>query len=104
MPEMTGKVCLVTGATSGIGLATAHALAKAGATVITVARNAQRGAAAVAQIRQATGNPAVVFLRTDLSVQAEVRRLAEDVARRYPCVDVLINNAAAFNMRRRLRG
>ncbi len=102
MPAMTDKLCLVTGATSGIGLATARALAQQGATVIAVGRNAQKGTAVAAQLRQATGNPAVEFIAADLSVQAQVRRLAQEIAGRHPRLDVLVNNAGSFFVQRRL--
>ncbi len=102
MPAMTGKLCLVTGATSGIGLATARALAQEGATVIAVGRNAQNGAAAAAQLRRAAGNSAVEFMAADLSAQAQVRRLAQEFAARYPRLDVLVNNAGSFFVQRRL--
>jgi NAD(P)-dependent dehydrogenase (short-subunit alcohol dehydrogenase family) len=76
---MQGKVCMVTGATSGIGLVTALALAQQGATVVIVGRNPERGAATVARITQATGNTAVTWCIADLSSQAQVRQLAEAV-------------------------
>jgi NAD(P)-dependent dehydrogenase (short-subunit alcohol dehydrogenase family) len=102
MPTMVEKICLVTGATSGIGLATARALAQEGATLIAVGRNAKKGAEVVAQLRQATGNPAVESMTADLSVQAQVRGLAEAFAGRYPRLDVLVNNAGGFFLLRRL--
>ena len=74
--SMTGKTCLVTGATAGIGAVTARVLAEQGATVIGVGRNAQKCAALTEQIRAGAGNESVAFLRADLSVQAEIRALA----------------------------
>jgi NAD(P)-dependent dehydrogenase (short-subunit alcohol dehydrogenase family) len=100
--QMRGKVCVVTGATSGIGLVTAQALARQGATLVVVARNPERGAATVGRIRQETGNPAVELCVADLSVQAQVRQLASAIQRRFPQVDVLINNAGALFSRRQL--
>jgi NAD(P)-dependent dehydrogenase (short-subunit alcohol dehydrogenase family) len=99
---MSGQVCLVTGATSGIGRVTVEALARQGATTILVARDPARGAAAVDRIRQATGNTQVEVLLADLSVQADVRRLAHEVQSRYPRLDVLVNNAGALFSRRTL--
>jgi NAD(P)-dependent dehydrogenase (short-subunit alcohol dehydrogenase family) len=99
---MEGKICLVTGATSGIGQATARGLAQLGATVIVVGRDPEKGAATTARIQQETGNPAVEFMLADLSVQAQVRRLAGDVRERHPRLDVLINNVGGFFMKRRL--
>lgn len=93
---MVDKVCLVTGATSGIGLATALALAQQGATVVLVGRNRARGAAAVDRIRAEAGGTDARFFPADLSVQAEVRALAREFKAHYPRLDVLINNAGAF--------
>jgi NAD(P)-dependent dehydrogenase (short-subunit alcohol dehydrogenase family) len=97
---MRDRVCVVTGATSGVGFATAQTLARQGATLILVARNRERGAATVGQIQQTTGNSAVELLVADLSVQAQVRQLASDMQRRLTHLDVLINNAGALFSRR----
>jgi NAD(P)-dependent dehydrogenase (short-subunit alcohol dehydrogenase family) len=97
---MQGKVCLVTGATSGIGLVTAQALAQQGATVLVAGRHAERGAATVRHLVQATGNSQVELLLADLSVQAQVRQLAAELQRRFARLDVLVNNAGALFMRR----
>ena len=91
--DMKGKVCVVTGATSGIGRATAFALARRGATVVAVARDRARGEALVAEIRADSGNDAVELLEADLAVQASVRRAAAELAKRHPAIDVLINQA-----------
>jgi NAD(P)-dependent dehydrogenase (short-subunit alcohol dehydrogenase family) len=99
---MHDKVCVVTGATSGIGLVTAQALARQGATVIVVARNPERGAATVSRIRQETGNSAVEVMVADLSTQAQVRQLASAIQHRFARLDVLINNAGALFDRRQL--
>ncbi|MEE8305477.1 MAG: SDR family oxidoreductase [Candidatus Tectomicrobia bacterium] len=93
---MHGKICLVTGATSGVGQVTAQALAQQGATVIVVARHPERGAATLDRITQETGNTAVEMLLADLSVQAQVRQLAEEVRRRFSRLDLLVNNAGAI--------
>lgn len=99
---MEGKICMVTGATSGLGLVTAQALAQQGATVIVAGRNPEKGAAAVAHIQQETGNSSVDLLLADLSVQADVQRLAQEFKSRYPHLDVLVNNAGGYFMRRQL--
>jgi NAD(P)-dependent dehydrogenase (short-subunit alcohol dehydrogenase family) len=99
---MQGKICLITGATSGIGFVTAQALAHQGATVVLVGRNPERAAAAVSSIQQATGNPHVACLMADLSVQDQVRQLAGEFQRRFARLDVLLNNAGAFFSRRSL--
>jgi NAD(P)-dependent dehydrogenase (short-subunit alcohol dehydrogenase family) len=93
---MHGKICLVTGATSGVGQVTAQALAQQGATVIVVARHPERGAATLDRITQETGNTAVEMLLADLSIQAQVRQLAEEVRRRFARLDLLVNNAGAI--------
>ena len=100
IPAMQGKICLVTGATSGIGRVTAQALAQQGATVVLVGRNPERTAATVSRIQQETGNPHVECLMADLSVQAQVRQLAGEFQRRFTRLDVLLNNAGAFFSRR----
>ena len=97
---MTGKVCLVTGATSGLGQATAHALARLDATVAIVGRNPEKSAATVAQIKELSGNPNVDFLLADLSSQTAIRQMAQQFKERYQRIDVLINNAGAVFMQR----
>ena len=99
---MKDKVCLITGGSSGIGLATALGLARLGATVVLVGRNRDRGAAAVARIREEAGSTSACFLAADLSVQAEVRRLVQEFRSRYPHLDVLINNAGGFFHKRQV--
>jgi NAD(P)-dependent dehydrogenase (short-subunit alcohol dehydrogenase family) len=98
--SMSGKVCLVTGATSGIGAVTAEELARRGATVCIVGRDLGKCQAAVEQIRRDTGNPSVEFLRGDLSSQAEIRRLADEFRGRHSRLDVLVNNAGGMFLRR----
>lgn len=99
---MSGRACMVTGATAGIGSATAAALARLGATVIAVGRNADKGARLVEQLQRETGNPAVEFLCADLSLQAEVRRLAAEFLRRHARLHVLVNNVGGFFLHRKL--
>jgi NAD(P)-dependent dehydrogenase (short-subunit alcohol dehydrogenase family) len=89
---MGEKVALVTGGTSGIGKATAMALAAMGADVVVVGRDRERGEGAAAEIRARTGGKVDLAL-ADLSSQAEVRALAEEFKRRYDRLDVLVNNA-----------
>jgi NAD(P)-dependent dehydrogenase (short-subunit alcohol dehydrogenase family) len=96
---MSGRTCLVTGATSGIGKATATRLAQLGATVVVVARDPARGAVAVADIRSAVPDADVDALAADLSDPAGVRRLAGEVADRYDRLHVLVNNAGVITVR-----
>ncbi len=98
---MNGKVCLVTGATSGIGLETTKQLAQRGATVVVVGRNAEKSAAAVARIKQQTGNAAVEYLLADLASQIQVRELAQRFKNKHSRLDVLVNNAGGIWMMRR---
>jgi NAD(P)-dependent dehydrogenase (short-subunit alcohol dehydrogenase family) len=98
---LEGKTCLITGGTSGIGSMTALGLAQRGARVILVGRSPERCEATVASIREEANNPAVEAVVADLSSQAEVRRLAEDVRVRTLRLDVLVNNAGAAFLDRR---
>jgi NAD(P)-dependent dehydrogenase (short-subunit alcohol dehydrogenase family) len=95
---MKGKVCLITGANRGIGRATAEALARQGATVLLHCRDRAAGEVARSEIVAATGNQNIEVFVADLAVQAEVRRLAEEVQAKHSRLDVLINNAGAFFM------
>lgn len=102
MTTMSGKTCLVTGATSGIGKETAVRLAMLGATVIIVARTAARGGVAGDEIRRRVPLARVEAVTADLSSLAQVRRLAEEVLARYDRLDVLVNNAGVIMTRRQL--
>ena len=93
---MRGKLCMVTGATSGVGKVTAQVLAQAGAEVVVVGRNREKSEATVDRIKQQTGNPAVEYMLADLSSQAAIRQLAETFKRQHERLDVLVNNAGAF--------
>jgi NAD(P)-dependent dehydrogenase (short-subunit alcohol dehydrogenase family) len=90
---MTGKVCIVTGANTGIGKETALGLAKLGANVVMVCRDRDRGEAAQLEIKQKSGNQQVDLMLCDLSSQNSIRHFAETVIRQRARVDVLINNA-----------
>jgi len=96
---MKGKVCIVTGASSGIGRATALELARMGATLALVCRDRGRGEDAVAEMRAKSGNGAVDLLLADLSSQEEIRLLAKALLARYPRIHVLVNNAGVVNLR-----
>jgi len=98
--QMTGKVCVVTGASSGIGKATAVGLAAAGAIVVMVCRDENRGKSARALAASVSGNESVDLVLGDLSSLASVRKLSADFDAKYPKLDVLINNAAVFSSKR----
>jgi NAD(P)-dependent dehydrogenase (short-subunit alcohol dehydrogenase family) len=100
--NMDGKICLVTGGTNGIGKATAQALARMGATVVIVGRNASKTARLVEEIRAISGNKNVDSLLADLSSQQEVRRLANEFKSKYSHLHVLLNNAGGVFMQRQL--
>ncbi|WP_227438999.1 SDR family oxidoreductase [Methylobacterium sp. W2] len=91
-----GKICLVTGATSGIGYETALGLARAGARVGIVGRDAGRTDATASRIRNAVPGAVIDVFLADLSSQAEIRRLAAEVRALYQRLDVLVNNAGAI--------
>lgn len=99
---VAGKVCLITGATSGIGEATAQTLAEKGATLVIVARNQARAEATRDKIFQVTDSQSVEYLLADLSAMDGVRQLAAHFLERYDRLDVLINNAGADFFRRQL--
>jgi NAD(P)-dependent dehydrogenase (short-subunit alcohol dehydrogenase family) len=93
---MQGKICLVTGATSGIGLVTATELARRGAHVVLAGRDPAKLAAVTTRIRAETGSVELETLCADLSVQEQVRQLARQYRERHDRLDVLVNNAGAM--------
>src|SRR5690349_15126045 len=94
------KLCLITGATDGIGKATALGLARKGATVVITGRNPSKARTTVAELKAASGNPNLDFLIADLSSQSQVRQLAQEFKEKYDRLDVLINNASGVFVRR----
>ena len=97
---MHGKTCIVTGASAGIGHAIAQGLAARGARVVLVCRSRERAEAAQHFIRTTTDNSAVDIALADLSSQADIRRLAQELLQHYPRIHVLINNAGVVNTKR----
>jgi len=93
--DMMEKVCIVTGATAGIGQATALLLAKRGATVVGIGRNPVKNEHSIKLIQNKTGNLSVEYLLADLSSQKDILRLAKTFKDKYDRLDVLINNAGA---------
>ncbi len=94
--SMQGRVVAVTGATSGLGELTAATLARMGAEVLLLARNERKAAAARERIELATGRHAVRTYLVDMSDIEAVRRVAGEIRRAEPRLDVLINNAGAL--------
>jgi NAD(P)-dependent dehydrogenase (short-subunit alcohol dehydrogenase family) len=99
---LAGKVCLVTGASSGIGKVTARELSRLGAKVILVCRSRERGERALLELNLALGSPRLHLLVADLSSQREVRRLAEEVRKNFETLHVLVNNAGVNCQERQL--
>jgi retinol dehydrogenase-12 len=97
---MDGKVCIVTGATAGIGLVAASELARRGARVIGVGRSQERCGEAARLIRDQTNGASVEYLVADLSSQSEIRRLAQGVKASTGRLDVLLNNAGGIYLER----
>ena len=99
---MTGRVCMVTGANSGIGKETALGLALMGATVVMVCRDRGRGEAARSEIAAKSGSEHVELMIADLSSQRSIRRLATEYLERHDRLHVLVNNAGRIIGKRTL--
>jgi NAD(P)-dependent dehydrogenase (short-subunit alcohol dehydrogenase family) len=97
---MKDKTCVITGATDGIGLETARRLAALGARLVLVGRNKTKGEAALALLRAQMPGVAVEIHYGDLSRRSEIVRVAAEILRAAPRIDVLINNAGAIFARR----
>src|SRR5256885_611332 len=99
---MQGKTAVITGATSGIGFEAAVELARKGARVVLIGRDPARTEQAVAQVKRRSGSAAVDSLLCDFSSQDSIRKLAAELRRRYPRIEVLINNAGGVFSERTL--
>jgi NAD(P)-dependent dehydrogenase (short-subunit alcohol dehydrogenase family) len=99
---MSGKTCLVTGGTSGIGEITARELARKGAKVVIIGRSTQKCVGTVQKIVAETGNESISFLIADLSSIRSIRSVAKEFISNHDRLDVLINNAGAYFSSRHL--
>src|SRR5579859_6335944 len=99
---MEGKNVLITGASSGVGLAAARALAAEGARVVMACRDAERGARARAEVSKAVAGAPPELMLADISSQESVRSLAANVRARLATIDVLVNNAGGIFAQREL--
>lgn len=100
MGDLEGKTCIVTGATSGIGESSAATLAARGAQVAIVCRSPERGEATKRRIETRLGRECVRVFLADFERLADVRRVAEELDRSLPAIDVLLNNAGVTMLRR----
>ena len=100
--NMQGKVCLVTGSSSGIGKVAARELASMGARVVMLCRNRAKGEAVQTEIKEVSGNAQVDLIVADLSELSQVRRAAREFKQRYTQLHILINNAGGMNAERKV--
>ena len=97
--DLSGRTCLVTGASAGIGLAAAHGLARLGARVVMAVRNPEKGERARRAVAGATGREVEVAV-VDLGSRKSIGTFARDLAARHPKLDVLVNNAGIWSRSR----
>jgi NAD(P)-dependent dehydrogenase (short-subunit alcohol dehydrogenase family) len=97
---MRGKVCMITGASSGIGKETAKALARMGATVVMVGKSSERGEGAKREILTQFPNASLELMAVDFSTLEAVRGLASDFTSRHQELHVLMNNAGTIPAKR----
>ena len=90
------KICLITGATDGIGKQTALELAQMDYSLALVGRNLEKGDAVVSELIHETGNNSIRFHYADLSIMKSVQNLVDEIKRTYETIDVLVNNAGAY--------
>jgi len=100
--DLSGRTCLVTGASAGIGRATAHELARLGARVVLAVRNRQKGEKVLRAIARATGNTELEIATVDFARAQSIRAFARDLATRHPKIHVLVNNAGIWSNCRQL--
>lgn len=96
IPDQTGRLAIVTGANTGLGLETARALVNAGARVVLAVRNLEKGEAALADIRKTVPGAELALQRLDLSSLSDIKAAAAALSATYPRIDLLINNAGVM--------
>ncbi len=101
-PNLDGRICLITGGTSGIGLEAAVDIAAMGAHVVITGRDYEKGDRAVQEIRHRAGSDRVEALYGDFESQEATRRLASDFLAKYPALHILVNNAGTVFPKREL--
>lgn len=99
---MHGKVCVVTGPTSGVGKEVARELAARGATVVLAARDREKAEATRDELLRTTKNDALHVVELDLARMASVRAASQEISDRFPALHLLVNNAGLHTARRRL--
>lgn len=99
--ETKGKICLITGATSGIGKITAIYLARLNARIVLIARNKEKAEQTCRDIIKYTGNIAVDVIIADLSSMEQIKQAAQEFNEKYDRLDILINNAGFISTRKR---
>ena len=95
---MDKKVCIITGANSGIGKAAAIQMAREGYYVVIACRNEERGKEALEEIKETSGSSDVFLALLDLSLKASTKAFAQEITHRFESIDVLIHNAAIFDI------
>jgi len=99
--RMDGKICVITGTTSGIGLEAAKQFAKGGAHIVMICRSREKGSKLQQELSQGFGVEVDLFI-ADFQKLAEVRRVGLEIGQKFPEIHVLVNNIGVFNKRRRL--
>ena len=97
---MDDLICMVTGATAGIGKAVAESIAKRGYTLLLIGRNELKTQEVLREIKKSSGNENISYILADLSSQDEIRKLVLDIYEKYSRLDILINNAGSVFMSR----
>lgn len=99
---MKKKICMITGANSGIGKAAAIKIAQQGHLTIMACRNREKGASALREVKTLSGNDAAELMLVDMSLQSSIRELSDAFLSKYEHLDVLIHNAAIFDITQKI--